>query len=234
MLEHSLDFSAALIMGLLGSAHCIGMCGGIGSALTLNIPFGKNHTRTKSGYILAYNLGRIGSYSVAGFIVGLVGLALTEQIQQLSYVLRTLSGLLIIAIGLYIGSWWQGVSRIELIGKPLWRALSPLTQRFLPPRSMYHGFALGALWGWLPCGLVYTALALSATTATPASAALTMLGFGLGTLPALLITSLFAQTIMNWVNHHTVRTVMAIALIVFGLWALPFTQKILIYSLQYF
>ena len=118
----------ALVLGLLGGGHCLGMCGGLMGALTLAIPAQQRSRRLR--LLLAYNLGRILSYATAGYLLGLAGWALENS--PLAMLLRVLAALLLIAMGLYLAGWWHGLTRIEAIGRGLWRHLQPLASRLLP------------------------------------------------------------------------------------------------------
>ena len=144
-------YSSALLLGLLGSAHCLGMCGGLVSALGL-----KQQQASKPGYLLAYNLGRILSYTIAGLIVGLFGFWLSRQLGAAGF-LRYFAAIMLILLGLYIGQWFNGLAPIEKIGGRLWQKIQPLATRYLPIRSNRAALVVGMIWGWLPCGLVYSA-----------------------------------------------------------------------------
>ncbi|HWV15806.1 MAG TPA: sulfite exporter TauE/SafE family protein [Cellvibrio sp.] len=201
------------IMGLVSSAHCIGMCGGIMGALTMAIPAEASGKRW--GILLAYNLGRIVSYSVMGFLVGLFA----QQLIDLggASLLRILAGVLLIAMGLYLADWWRGLVYLEKIGRYLWVYVQPLGKPLVPVNSFSKALLLGALWGWLPCGLVYSALAL-AMTQTPGLASGSMLAFGLGTLPAVLAAGIAAQQLTRLLQQRGVRAGLALLIIIYGLW----------------
>ena len=149
------------MLGLLGSGHCIGMCGGLSSALGLN-SHPLKQTKSPSGtlintHILAYNLGRISSYTLAGLVVGSIGFLLSKGLSSL-IVLRYLAAFMLILMGLYLGKWFNGVIYTEKLGKYLWPYLQPLSKRFIPIRNTKDALLVGMVWGWLPCGLVYSAL----------------------------------------------------------------------------
>ena len=150
---------SAFILGLLGGGHCLGMCGGLMGALTLAIPPEQRGRRLQ--LLLGYNLGRVLSYAAAGLLLGLGGWALANS--PAATALRVVAALLLVAMGLYLASWWSGLTRIEALGKGLWRFIQPLTRRFMPVHGLPQALALGALWGWLPCGLVYSTLLWAAS-----------------------------------------------------------------------
>ena len=210
-------FTAAFMLGLLGGAHCITMCGGLASAL------GMQTSRSAGGpmpLILAYNAGRLASYAMAGLILGFAGLWLSQQVLGLQ-ILRSIAGIMLILMGCYLGQWFNGLILTEKLGQWLWRYIAPLGKGFLPIRNIRSALVVGLVWGWLPCGLVYSALVYASVQASPASAALTMLAFGAGTLPAMLLTGFFAQQLKALIQRPGVRHVSGIAMILFGLWTLP-------------
>lgn len=214
------EAAAALLLGLLGGAHCFGMCGGIMGALVLALPPSRRKPKEVLPLLLSYNLGRLISYTLAGLLLGLVGHALSQQ-PMLLVALRTLAGALLIAMGLYLGGWWQGLTKLEQLGTVLWRHLQPIAQRMLPVRSNSQALLLGTLWGWLPCGLVYSALLWTSSQGDPLKSAGLMLLFGLGTLPALLITGLAADHLRRWVQSQVTRQLAGVLVLLFGLWSLP-------------
>jgi hypothetical protein len=208
---------SALILGLLGGGHCIGMCGGLMGALTLAIPAEQRQRRLQ--LLLAYNLGRITSYGLAGLLLGAAGWALASG--PAATVLRSIAGLLLIAMGLYLAGWWSGLTRIEGAGRLLWRHVEPLARRLLPVRDARRALLLGCLWGWLPCGLVYSTLLWAASQGNALDSALLMLAFGLGTLPVLLATGLAAERLTALLRRRGVRIAGGLLVILFGLWTLP-------------
>ncbi|MBF8721889.1 MULTISPECIES: sulfite exporter TauE/SafE family protein [Pseudomonas] len=208
---------SALVLGLLGGGHCLGMCGGLMGALTLAIPPEQRARRLR--LLLAYNLGRILSYAAAGLVLGLAGVALASS--PLAQGLRVVAALLLIAMGLYLAGWWSGLTRIEALGRGLWRHVQPLATRLLPVSSLPRALLLGALWGWLPCGLVYSTLLWAASQGNAAHSAALMLAFGLGTWPVLVATGLAAERIGTLLRKRGVRMAGGLLVILFGLWTLP-------------
>jgi hypothetical protein len=216
-------FLTALALGLLGGGHCIGMCGGLMGALTMSIP-----PQQRTGWplwriLLSYNLGRISSYAAAGALVGSLGWLVQDL--GLGMILRTIAGLLMIAMGLYLANWWSGLTRIERVGRGLWRHIEPYARRLLPVTSAPRALALGALWGWLPCGLVYSTLVWASSHGNSVLSASLMLTFGLGTLPTLLATGLAAQRMLLILRKRSVRVTAALLVILFGVWTLPGPHK---------
>ncbi|SJN10160.1 Heavy-metal-associated domain (N-terminus) and membrane-bounded cytochrome biogenesis cycZ-like domain, possible membrane copper tolerance protein [Halomonas citrativorans] len=210
---------AAFVFGLMGGAHCIGMCGGVMSALTFAIPPSMRSSARMGGLLLSYNLGRILSYMTAGALVAALGTVLSPSLLA-RQLLQGVAALMLILMALYIANWWKGLLRVEAVGRRLWRHLEPLGRRLMPVVHFPQAFALGALWGWLPCGLVYSMLAWSLATAQPLLGALLMGAFGLGTLPALLATGLAARKLNHLIRHPATRTIAALVIIGFAVWQL--------------
>ncbi|MBA1264485.1 sulfite exporter TauE/SafE family protein [Stutzerimonas stutzeri] len=208
---------SAFVLGLLGGGHCLGMCGGLMGALTMAIPAEQRGKRLR--LLFAYNLGRILSYAAAGLIVGLAGWAVAKSPAAMA--LRVVAALLLIAMGLYLAGWWSGLTRIEAMGRGLWRHLQPIASRLMPVRNLPQALFLGALWGWLPCGLVYSTLLWSASQGDALDSALLMLAFGIGTWPVLLATGLAAERMTALLRKRGVRMAGGIMVILFGLWTLP-------------
>lgn len=213
-----LSFGAAIIVGLLGSTHCLGMCGGIVSALNIGISSDLSSRPTSLlGYQLAYNAGRICSYVVVGFAAGTLGAGLA-QLGVTAAAGKLFAAAFMIALGLYLANWWRGLALLEKLGGRLWRYIQPLGQRLFPIETRLQAFFLGTLWGWLPCGLVYAVVAWSLTTADAVDAALVMLGFGLGTLPSMLLAGNAFNYLKQWVQAPVIRTTAGILIMAFGLY----------------
>jgi hypothetical protein len=219
--ELYLSYPSAFLIGLLGSTHCMAMCGGISASLSMALPVGKGFRLRQSLLLIAFNSGRIASYALIATLIAVLSTSAANQWAELGVFLRSIAGLLLIVMGLSMGQWWQGIRYVERIGAPLWKRLSPLTRRVLPVNHAGQALALGALWGWLPCGLVYSTLGWAALQPTVGSAALTMMFFGLGTLPSMLATGYAASWISGLKSSQTFRKFTGALLILFGLWTLP-------------
>ncbi len=195
---------AALLLGLLASGHCVLMCGGITSALGIATA-NDAHGRPRRSLLVGYQLGRVLSYTMAGLLIGTVGGALIAllDVEQVRLGLRIAgAAALLLAALVMLGVVRDPGSRV---GKRLWPKLVPLGRRLLPVKTMPRALAFGAIWGWMPCGFVYTILLVAALSAQPVQAAATMAAFGLGTLPAMLATSWAAPRLAGWVNRGAVR-----------------------------
>ncbi|HKK06165.1 MAG TPA: sulfite exporter TauE/SafE family protein [Gammaproteobacteria bacterium] len=218
----SADYSylAALVVGLLGGGHCAFMCGGIVTALTLGLPdSARGRAAATWPYLIAYNLGRITSYTMAGALMGGIGwlAANAVSVRHAQSILEAIAGGFMVALGLYLGGWWQGVVRLEQVGSLVWRRLEPFGRRLLPVRSPIHALLLGLIWGWLPCGLVYSVLIWAIAAGSVGQGAALMLSFGLGTLPALLAMGVFAAALSGFLRRARVRQVAGALVAVFGL-----------------
>ena len=220
-MPESLNFSAAFLIGLLGSAHCIGMCGGIMGALTYAVPPEQHRPNKLLPLLLCYNLGRILSYTLAGAILGATSWFLADQFPQLGTILRFIAGLMLIAMGLYLTNWWPILRHLEKAGGTVWKRIQPLISGLMPVNSPWRALMVGTLWGWIPCGLIYSALAWSASAGEWHQSALMMLFFGLGTLPAVLATGILLEKIKTLLQNRGFRSAAGVLIIAFGLWTLP-------------
>ena len=203
-MTEALTLSAALLLGLAASGHCMVMCGGIAGALGMATAAGRNG-RPKVALLVAYQLGRIGSYAVAGGVAGgmLGGIVAVLDIGAVRIALRTLSALaLLVAAAVAFG-------RVRDtgfgVGGWLWARLAPLGRRLLPVTTLPRAFGFGTIWGWMPCGFVYSVLLIAALAADPWHAAATMIAFGLGTLPAMLATALGTPRLLRFAGRPRAR-----------------------------
>ncbi|WP_250658003.1 sulfite exporter TauE/SafE family protein [Alkalimarinus coralli] len=225
-MENTLELSTAFIIGLLGGTHCIGMCGGITGALSMAIPTGEGYQKRLITTLLFYNTGRIFSYSLAGFIVGSFGWLLAEQGSFVFFALRNIAAVLLVLMGIYIAGWGNGLVIIEKTGGHLWKRIQPLSKKLLPVKSLKNALLLGTLWGWLPCGLVYSTLVWSSMASSPLTSAILMVAFGLGTLPAIMTTGLLAERTSWLIKSTGFRSVSGVLLITYGVWTLPYVQSL--------
>jgi sulfite exporter TauE/SafE len=219
------DYFSAFIIGIIGSTHCIGMCGGITSMLTTALP--KKNSVSSLFMVTLYNVGRISSYALIGAIVGYTGSTTARQMGIPLAGLRLLAAVFLIFLGLYLGQWLMWIARIESLGKILWQKISPLSKRLIPVDTPLKALSLGALWGWLPCGLVYSTLTWSMASGTAMSGALIMACFGVGTLPALVLMSLSTIKIKQLVNRPLLRKTLAFGIIFYGIYSLIVAYRLL-------
>lgn len=227
----SLNLLPVLAVGLAGSVHCVGMCGGIVGALsgatqrrvipiahagTAALPLAQAGEATLR--VLAYNAGRIGSYMVAGALAagmanGAASLARIAQWQGVAYLL---ANVMLVALGLYLMDLWRGLARVEAAGNVLWRRVQPLMRPLLPMDSLPRAFALGGLWGWVPCGMVYSVLLTAMLSGSAAGGAAVMLAFGVGTLPMLLALGLAGARLRAALQRRAVRIACGMLVLAFG------------------
>lgn len=198
-----LGIFSVFLVGLLGGTHCVGMCGGIVGALSLQLPNQAPQWR----FHLAYNTGRIACYTLVGAIAGAAGASslLLSNILPVKLALYLLANLMLVALGLYLAGLSSIVLRIEGAGDAIWKRLQPYTRKLLPVRSVPQALALGALWGWVPCGLVYSMLITAMASGSAFRGGAIMLVFGLGTLPNLLAMGYFARQLKDFMQNRNVR-----------------------------
>ena len=215
-------FLAVFLIGLLGGVHCAGMCGGIVSALSLQTPGATARSAPAWSIHLAYNLGRISSYAVAGALIGALGslgLLLNNWLPvQMS--LYVVANLMMVALGLYLTGLTRTLAFTERAGQWLWQRVQPATRRFLPVRGVAQAFPLGMLWGWLPCGMVYSVLAMTLLAGSAPRGAAIMLAFGLGTLPNLLLAGLLLVRFRSIIQGRALRLGSGLVVLAFGVWGL--------------
>ncbi|WP_374581328.1 sulfite exporter TauE/SafE family protein [Pseudoduganella sp.] len=223
-----------LLAGLAGSVHCAGMCGGIVSAFSAGAPrSGAARAQVipiapvragaaagaAAGHVLAYNAGRIGSYMLAGAMAGglagsVASLARVSALQLAGY---WMANLMLVAMGLYLMDAWRGLARIEAAGGVLWRRLQPLVKPLVPMDTPLKALALGGLWGWVPCGMVYSVLLTAMLSGSALDGALVMGAFGLGTLPMLLAMGMAGAQLRQYLQQRAVRLACGLLVLGFGL-----------------
>ena len=180
----AVSLSAAFVAGMAGSIHCLAMCGGLSGALGLRA---RRASTAKRAFLLAasYQAGRLTSYTLAGAIVGAFSGLLLGMLDfdRMTLVARALAGLVLISVGVGALFHWRPLAVVERMGGRLWRHVAPLA-RSLPATSITGSLLLGMLWGWLPCGFIYSMLIFAALKGGALQGAALMLCFGLGTAPA--------------------------------------------------
>ena len=222
-----LSLPLAFTVGLFSTLHCVGMCGGIMGALSYGLPvtIRQNSSRFLL-FLLVYNSGRIMSYAIAGALLGMLGGTLLEFLGpgQGHRWLQWVAALIMVLIGLHVAGWLPKLARVERIGVPLWNRLEPLGRSLMPVQSLPKALAYGAIWGWLPCGLVYTMLISTATKVGPMNGALYMAAFGLGTLPSVMATGLLAGRLYRIARLPYLRVTVGIIIVLMGLLTLWFPE----------
>lgn len=219
----------AFFIGLLSSLHCFSMCGGVVGALTMSLhPKTRKKTTSLLPYVLAYNIGRILSYSSAGLLAGLLGKSLVALLpEQSGIILRLLFSLFVILLGLYIGGWTAKLALIEKLGQPIWQRLQPIGLKYLPVKKLHHAFIFGMIWGWLPCGLVYYALLMAFSQQDVIASGLFMFAFGMGTLIPMLLAGLLVRqlvAVQRSIKLKQFNALVLIAIGMIGLWIILYPE----------
>ena len=215
-MENPLTYTSAFLLGLFSTIHCVGMCGGIIGALSLSLPADiRNNKARMLMFITTYNSGRILSYSFAGLVAGAIGTGVLASagFDQGHTVLRAIGVAMMVAIGLYLAGWLPQLAIVEKIGVPVWKKLEPVGRKLLPVASLPKALAYGLIWGWLPCGLVYFVLLWALTAGTAVEGALTMLAFGIGTMPTLLTTGFMTSWLTRFARSSRARQVVGLLII---------------------
>ena len=219
MIEAWPQVTAAFVTGLLGSAHCLGMCGGISGLFAVNAAV--TSLKRQAPQAIAYNTGRVLTYAILGVVVALIGRTMVDSIPKLAAPVRLASGLLIVLIGLQVAFNWRILALVENAGGRLWRKIAPAAKGLVPVESMPQALGLGLIWGLLPCGLVYSVLLLAASTADPVSGSLVMLAFGIGTMPAMIATGLSAAKLAQFMSRRRLGAGLLIVIIGLATIAMP-------------
>lgn len=214
-MTEAVSLTTAFLLGLLGGTHCLGMCGGIAATVSMGAPSGGKGVLL----LLGYNSGRIISYAIAGAIFGSLSWLIENITIQL--ILRSFAGLMLVLMGLYIAQWWQVLTQLEQAGGHIWKRISPAASRLLPVKNLYQASLLGLLWGWLPCGLVYSTLIWASAASDWQLSALLMIMFGLGTLPSMLLTGLLAKQAKEILQMKLTKHIAGIIIILMGLFTIP-------------
>lgn len=208
------DLLSALLIGFLGSSHCILMCGGIVAALQMAMPDLPFHRKLLLQLLLS--AGRLSTYGMLGALVGYFGVTAMSLAGISMLWLRLLAGILLLMMALYVARLWFGLTWLERGGRTIWKIVQPLSSRFLPLNSLPRAYAYGLCWGWLPCGLVYSTLSWSLASGSATAGASLMLAFGAGTLPAMLLFGSAASKLSHIKNHPLVRLTASILLAIYA------------------
>lgn len=185
----------AFVMGVLGGAHCAVMCGPVVSAAC---------RRPRAS--LGFNVGRVVTYGALGAVAGAFG----ALVPFFAVALRPLAAIALVGLGLHLAGISSLFTNVEKIGRPIWRRLAPVASRPLPAAT------LGAIWGFVPCGLVYAALAIAGSTGGAAEGAVTMLAFGAGTLPVMTLLGTLAGSVARVLARPVVRRTAGALVLVLG------------------
>jgi sulfite exporter TauE/SafE len=192
------------------------MCGGLSGALGMRSRRAAASWQA-SVHAASYQIGRLTSYTLAGAVVGASGSLLQEMFDfdRLAVAARILAGLVLISIAIGVLINWRPLSRLERLGGRLWSRIAPLARR-LPPTGLGGSVLLGMLWGWLPCGFVYSMLIFAALAGSARQAAAMMLCFGLGTVPAVFGASILSAQLWRVTVARGLHKVAGWLLLAFG------------------
>jgi hypothetical protein len=222
----------ALLIGIWSTGHCLAMCGGLAVAAGQSNRQNLNNSTAQRGIeLFTWQLGRALSYTLMGLLVGAFGSFFLANaplvfVRQGAFIF---ANLILIALGLHVAQLWSGIVHLERMGQVVWRLVAPwATATLIPqtpqrrhrPTQLLRALRAGALWGWLPCGLVYSMLITASVTGSAASGALWMLAFGLGTVPALWLTSMVSHHAAAYFQRLIVRRTAGLVIVAFGTWGL--------------
>ncbi len=211
-MSDSLTLFAALLLGLAASGHCLVMCGGISAALGIATAR-RADGRPRPWLLIGYQIGRAASYTLAGLLLGgalgaLIGVLDIESVRRALRVLAAAALLLgaLVAFGRVRDPGFG-------IGHKLWQRIAPLGRRLLPVTSLPRALAFGMVWGFMPCGFVYTVLIISALQGDALHGAMTMAAFGIGTLPSMTLAAFGAQRFARFSARPAARRIAGFALL---------------------
>ncbi|RUO78134.1 sulfite exporter TauE/SafE family protein [Idiomarina seosinensis] len=199
-------------MGLAGAGHCLAMCGGIASAIGV---------QNRLSNIVLYNFGRMLSYILLGAIVGGAVALIAPDSPHTTKLLRWLAVIFLLALGLYFTGWWPVLTKLEQAAKPVWqqiKRLAPKPQQSSTGANRVAVLFAGAVWGWLPCGLVYSALSYAAISGSATGGGLIMAAFAIGTFPAMIGAGYFSHAMRAILQAQGFRTAIGLLLIIYSLW----------------
>jgi hypothetical protein len=218
----SSSYLVAFLMGIFSMLHCLGMCGSIIGSLTLSLKREiREDKRQLVPFVASYNAGRVVSYTIAGLFAGIAEHVLSSPLGEGHghRLLQIISALIMLGAGLHIAGWFPRFAYVEKIGVVIWKRIEPYGRGLVPVQTLQRAFVFGMIWGWLPCGLVYAALALAATTGDVARSTFTMLAFGLGTMPGVMGVGIMTSWMVKLSSMTRFRQFAGITLIVLALLA---------------
>jgi sulfite exporter TauE/SafE len=204
----------AFSIGLSGSAHCLAMCGGISSALSSGIKNSAFYQRLLR--LVTFHLGRISCYCLIGVITGLLLQGVIGISKTAMFYTHLFALLMILLSGLYIAGFNPWLKKLEEKLAFIWKALQPTVQKFIAMENLRQAFGLGFIWGFLPCGMIYSTVLWASSATQSYQAGLLMFAFGLGTLPALLLINLGHQQLVQGFRKLQLNRVLGILLIIYA------------------
>lgn len=221
----SIEYSAliAFFVGFASTLHCLGMCGGIAGGLSASLPLQvRSEKRRYFSFLMTYNLGRIISYGIGGGLVGGFSHTVLQYFNPgpVHLFIHITTTMILALMALYLMGLFPKFSSLQYLGKPLWKYLEPLGRKLLPVKTLPRAFSFGVVWGWLPCGLVYSMLVLSLASGSVIYGAVILLAFGLGTFPTMFLAGYLSTRLLSMNTLPVVRTVIGGALLAIAMYFL--------------
>lgn len=211
---------ASLLLGVGGAPHCAGMCGGIASSFSFAIPEPLRQGRKLWVWQGLFSAGRVTTYTAMGAVAGALSHQLLSRLPAPNMAIGLgLSAIFMLLLAAHFAGKQAGLHLVEAAGKRLWQRIQPATRGLMPVDQPLKAYLLGVLWGWLPCGLIYSALALAATSGTAISGALIMAVFGIVTVFPVATTGVIASRLTQFRKGMWPQISVAIALIMALLFA---------------
>lgn len=208
----------AFMIGIGSTGHCLLMCGGISSALSSKLS--QTSPKLKAIKLLLFHLGRISCYSLLGLVLGSALHFMISFSENVIVISRVIASLLIILVGLYIAGLSSLIRLLEQQLGFIWKHIQPITQRYIHMQKWHHAYILGLLWGFLPCGIIYSTLIWASANNQGLETALLMLSFGLGTLPALFVSNLLSIKAVEILQKKHFKRTVGLLLVGFGIWTI--------------
>mgnify|MGYP000194248714 CR=1 FL=1 len=207
-------YFTALLMGLMGAGHCAAMCGSLTVAVGFSIP--KERSMLFSAFLMSS--GRILGYGIIGVAANLFAQSFLAITGGSVLYLSILAGILLFLVGMHIANLNSLILKTEILGALIQPLIQPIKQRLTPIDNNFKCLAYGFFWGFLPCGLVYSALSLALVSPTAMSGGLVMLFFGLGTLPTLVGLTSFSVKINGMLQQQKIRLALGVVVMAMGLY----------------
>jgi len=209
---------AAFVAGAAGSVHCLAMCGGLSGALGMRARRSGAGAGKAFAHTVTYQAGRISSYCIAGALVGAFGglLQSAADFNRVAAISRVVAGVVLVLAAVGVLFEWRPLRPMEILGGRVWSRMAPLA-RSIPSSGLRGALLLGMVWGWLPCGLIYSMLLVAALAGGAAQGAATMLSFGIGTAPTVVAAALLSGLASRAAMTRGLNVAAGSLLLLFGL-----------------
>lgn len=209
--------SAAALLALAGAGHCLGMCGGISMSLSMAVQEDKRRGKRLWFWQALFASGRVFTYTLLGALAGAFGQLLIDTLPGAKPLAWLLAAVLMLLLGMMMLGHDIGLGKLERVGHFVWRKIQPLTKPLVPIRHAGQALLLGMLWGFLPCGLLYTALALATSSGSALNGAMVMLVFGLVTIPPVAVGGV-ATGLLTILRREGWRRLTAVITLLMAAW----------------